>query len=264
MNGPVIMVAPQALWLTAVHLAMCAVTFAVLLLDVLNRLLHLAVSGTHAMKSKQVLVLVLGITAVTLGYVVARVPATRNKAQYGGFEPHRVVQRHEKVYDDGRVEPELDLEIFTATDGSFREIRTTLNSDGSAGAVSVQLVSPSLGVFLIYPQTNTYLKLRGPQGSIRHLTSEEVTSLEGFDHIEALPNGFVGYVRKLKTDGKEVQIIDCPDLGAVLGGLTERPAGASYRTVRRTISIGPSKDADAALDLTKYRQLPGPALDTPH
>jgi len=188
------------------------------------------------------------IAGIVFGHV-------RQSQQYPSLNPYRVVQREEKIHDDGRVEQTLILEIFTTSDGTIRQIHNTLNSDGNGRGVFEQILSPSLGGILIYPQKNTYQRFHEPTGPQPRLTSHQMMALDGYDRMEALPNGFTAYVRKGTDGGSDYELWYCPELGNVVVGRMERPRRAGYKIIRRTLSIEPSKESDAQVDLTKFRRL---------
>lgn len=80
-------------------------------------------------------------------------------------------------------------------------------------------------------------------------------ALPGYDRQESLPNGWIAYVRKGVTDTKSAyEFWYGPELGNVIVGLMERPAGADFKIVRRTLSIERGNEKDAQIDVTQYRR----------
>lgn len=206
------------------------------------------------MKTKIILSLALVACFVIAGFVMGR---ARYRQQQSELTPYRILQRQDKVFDDGRVEPQMSLEIFTASDGTTREIRTNLNHDGSVSGVIEQFISPTLGSFLIYRAKNTYQKFNEPAGPPVKLSPQQARAVPGFDRTELLSGGLVAYVKKwVSESGDQSELWHCPELGkVVMVRSVARPANKNYQIVRRTLSIEPSEDAKAQVDLSQYRRL---------
>lgn len=112
------------------------------------------------------------LMAIVLSVGVCRVKSSGDSG-LGSFSPYRVVQREDRIYDDGRSVRLVSLEIFTASDGTIRQIRTKLNPDGSTASIEEQLLSPSLGGLLINRQARSYRRFHAANGPSRRMTARE-------------------------------------------------------------------------------------------
>jgi hypothetical protein len=85
------------------------------------------------------------LVCAVLGFAFGRL-RTRRSVVYGGFEPYTINQKVEKVFDNGRVVAEELITVYTASDGSMREVRARLkeNSDQFDGTPRIAINSMAL------------------------------------------------------------------------------------------------------------------------
>lgn len=198
------------------------------------------------------------LVCALLGFAYGRI-RTRSTMTYGGFEPYTINQKVEKLYDDGRIVPQELITIYTASDGSMREVRARLkeNSDQFDGTPIEQLIRPGKGSFFVYHTARQMVQF-GDAHPVAHLTAEDLMGQPGFDRTEALLSSRTAFVRRTVDEGGVAETSRAPEFGLAVMGYRFRPQEGGYTLVRSTQSIEKGSDSNAWVDYPTYEQIKQP------
>jgi len=199
---------------------------------------------------------ILGCALLCLAYARIR---TRTRIAYGGFEPYTINQKVEKLYDDGRTVTEELITVYTASDGSVREVRARVkeNSDQFDGTPMEQLIRPGKGSFFVYHTARQMVQFAdGPP--VAHLTAEDLIAQPGFDRTEALLSSRTAFVTRTVDDGGVAEVWRAPEFGLAVMGYRFRPKDGGYTLLRSTQSIEKGSDSNAWVDYPTYEQIKRP------
>ena len=203
--------------------------------------------------------IVLGAAAIlvcaVLGFAFGRL-RTRRSVAYGGFEPFTINQKVEKVFDDGRVVREELITIYTASDGSMREVRARLkeNSDQFDGTPIEQLIRPGKGSFFVYHTARQMVQF-ADSPPVAHLTAEDLTAQPGFDRTEMYLGSRTAFVRRTVDRDGTAEVWRAPEFGLAVVGYRFRPKDGGYTLIRSTQSIEKGFDSNAWVDYPAYEQI---------
>jgi hypothetical protein len=214
--------------------------------------------GTMTANRKLVSVSLAVVVCAVLGFAYGRI-RTRTTIVYGGFEPYTINQKVEKVYDDGRTVTEELITVYTASDGSMREVRARLkqNSDQFDGTPIEQLIRPGKGSFFVYHTARQMVQFADAPPVV-HLTAEDLIAQPGFDRSEALLSSRTAFVRRTVDDGGTAEVWRAPEFGLAVVGYRFRPKDGAYTLVRSTQSIAKGSDTNAWVDYPSYEQIKQP------
>lgn len=207
-------------------------------------------------RNRRILYIALAIfVCAVLGFAFGRL-RTRRTIAYGGFEPYTIAQKVEKVFDNGRVVTEELITVYTASDGSMREVRAKLreNTDQFDGTPIEQLIRPGKGSFFVYHTARQMVQF-ADSPPVAHLTPEDLTAQPGFDRTELYLGSRTAFVRRtVDVDGVS-EVWRAPEFGLAVVGYRFRPKDGGYTLIRSTQSIEKGSDSNAWVDYPAYEHV---------